>query len=181
MNDHQDLLNAPHPDSGESHDERLRRLESALAAMQDTQLMEQRLLERMSQRLEQPGVLDAGQAIAHAVGAQLSAATSPMAPSNGAMFSAKTWILTDIIQEVRTFFVLYFDYRYRVSWAARIIPTITIVLFILGWVFKSFGADNFVGAFLQHLMNLLLVVITYKTLQREAARYRALFPHLPPI
>jgi hypothetical protein len=192
MNDHPDLDLGP--SNNESTDDRLRRLEAAIAAMQDTQLMEQRLLERVSERLntsaapptgDSHAIVEAGNAVLpgmlRAVGSQFNAATSPTAPPSSSLFSARTWIVTDIIQEVRTFFVMYFDYRYQVTLTARIVPLAAMVIFILGWVLKSFTADNFFGAALQHLTNLVLVVIVYKTMQREAARYRAHFAYLPPI
>src|SRR5262245_2255685 len=188
MNDHPDLdLNTANSDST---DDRLRRLENAIAAMQDTNLMEQRLLERVSERLhtsaappagESNAIMEAGKFMTRAIGSQFNAATSPTASSSGSLFSARTWIVTDIIQEVRTFFVMYFDYRYQVSTVARVVPLAALALFILGWVLKSFTMDNFFGAALLHLTNLVLVVIVYKTMQREAARYRAQFAYLPPI
>ncbi len=194
MNEHLDLNQASPADRGESTDERLRRLEAALAAMQDTNVMEQRLLERVSERLnssaappanDSSAIVEAGKVILpgmiRAVGSQLNAATSPSAAPGSSVFSARTWILTDIIQEVRTFFVMYFDYRYQVSLVARIVPLAALAIFILGWVLKSFMADNFFGAALQHFTNLVLVVIVYRTMQREAARYRAHFAYLPPI
>ena len=147
--------------------------------------MEQRLLERVSERLDSSAAPPASDGIlpgmVRAVGSQLNAATSPTASSSGSVFAARHWIITDIIQEVRTFFVMYFDYRYRVSTPARVVPLVAFVVFILAWVMKSFMADNFFGAALQHLTNLVLVVIVYKTMQREAARYRAHFAYLPPI
>src|SRR5262249_2510527 len=155
---------------------------------------EQRVLERVSERLhhsaappagDSNAIIEAGKVIlpgmVRAVGPQFNAPTSPTASSSGSVFSAPKWVITDIVQEVPTFFVMYFAYRYTVSTPARVIPLVALVIFILGWVLKSFTADNFFGAALQHLTNLVLVVIVYKTMQREAARYRAHFAYLPPI
>ena len=63
MNDHPDLDLGHKPDTGESTDDRLRRLETAIAAMQDTQLMEQRVLERVSERLNASAAPPAGDGI----------------------------------------------------------------------------------------------------------------------
>src|SRR5437016_1523133 len=105
MNDHLDLDHTSPADRGETTDERLRRLEAALAAMQDTQLMEQRLLERVSERLgtgappagDSNAIIEAGKVIlpgmVRAVGSQLNSATSPTAPASGSLFSARTWIV----------------------------------------------------------------------------------------
>jgi hypothetical protein len=182
-------------DPNETVDERLRRLESALAAMQDTKLMEERLLERMVHRIDQghpngaadsaaaDAMLNAGAKILpgamRRLGARLNAATSPSAAPSGGILSAKSWLLTDLIQEIRTFFVMFLDYRYRSSWLSRIVPIVAFVIFVLSWIFMH-GSVPFVGSLLDYALDFFLVVIVYKTLQREAERYRSVIPATPP-
>ena len=94
----------------------------------------------------------------------------------------RKWIITDIIQEVRTFFVMYFDYRYRVATPARVIPAVALVLFLASWLgLRSFVFAAFGGPVIDYALNFFLVILVYKTMQREAARYRAQFASLPPI
>lgn len=180
----------------ESIEDRLSRLEAAIAALQDTRLMEQRLLERVSQRIEGtvlrsptaervgsepvgslfPGAL-------RAVGQQLMAATRPETDRpKTSLFSAKQWILTDLIQEIRTFLMMYFDYRYRPTWMARVIPVAAICIFLLSWIgLRNFVFATFFGAIFDYAINLGLVLLVYKTLQREAARYKAMVAQFPPL
>jgi hypothetical protein len=109
------------------------------------------------------------------LGAQLNAATSPSAAPSGGMLSAKSWLLTDLIQEIRTFFVMFLDHRYRTSWLTRLVPIVAFVLFVLSWIFMH-GSVPFLGSLFDYALDFFLVVVVYKTLQREAERYRALIP-----
>jgi hypothetical protein len=187
-------LPPPYDESTETVDERLRRLEAALAAMQDTKLMEDRLLERVVHRIDQSqangsadsaaasAMLDAGAKLLPGAmrrfGAQLNAATSPTAPPSTGMFSAKSWLITDLIQEIRTFFVMFLDYRYRTSWLSRIVPIAAFAIFVLSWIFLR--SMPFIGGLFDYLLDFFLIVIVYKTLQREAERYRSVIPPTLP-
>jgi len=200
MNDHDDLDHGTYsiapPESGESMESRIRRLEAAIAAMQDTRLMEERVVDKVVSRIDQPQAPPAPQQAApagaptdssaamlpemmHSVGSQLDAMTSPAASSDGSLFSAKTWLLTDIIQEVRTFFTLYFDFRYKTTLAAKIVPPVAFVLFVLSWTVMH-GSMPFIGSVFDYVFDFVLAIVVYKTLQREAARYRAAVETLPP-
>ncbi len=194
MNDHGDYDQGSYslasPESGESMESRIRRLEAALAAMQDTRLMEDRLVEKVVSRIDQPqppstpqpsaaAAPDDSSAMMHAVGSQLDAMTSPAAPNDGSMFSAKSWLLTDIIQEFRTFGALYFDFRYKTTLAAKLVPPIAFVLFVLSWTIMH-GSVPFIGSLFDYIFDFVLAIVVYKTLQREAERYRAVVATLPP-
>jgi len=167
-------------------DERMRRLENAIAALQDTRMMEERVQQPSGSSDDANALVAAGRSLLpgmmRAVGAQLGAATSPTAPGpTTSFFSARTWLLTDMIQEVRTFFVLYFDYRYKATWSARILPPTALVVFLLSWLLlRSFLLPPF-GALIDYAVNFFLIVLVYKVLQREAARYRSQVSYLPPI
>lgn len=185
----------PYDESTETVDERLRRLEAALAAIQDTKLMEDRLLERVVHRIDQSqangtadsaataAMLDAGAKLLPGAmrrfGAQLNAATSPSAAPSTGIFSAKSWLITDLIQEIRTFFVMFLDHRYRTSWVSRIVPIAAFVVFVLSWIFMH-GTVPFLGSLFDYVLDFFLIVIVYKTLQREAERYRAVIPPTSP-
>ena len=177
-------------------EDRLERLERAIAALQDTRLMEERLLERVAKRLEtiptrpdehsgtptssrqswMPGAL-------RMVGQQLLAATHPENQSPRlSFFSAKQWIVTDLIQEIRTFLMMYFDYRYRPTLPARVIPVAAVCVFLLSWLgLRNFIFASFVGAIIDYTINVLLVLLVYKTFQREAVRYKSMVSQFPPL
>jgi len=204
MNDHSDL----HEGTGHISDEmagngkvepletRLRRLESALAAMQDTKLMEERLMERVMNRMDQPmppqarlassedstsgisaGLMaEAGKALLpsamRAFSSELHTATNPkagQAPSS--VLSPQNWLLTDLIFDIRTFIALYVDYRYHPSWSAKTIPPIGLILMVIIYFLLT--------TIPMVLVDLFLIMVVYKTLLREANRYRAMLPYLP--
>lgn len=193
MNDQPDANNHPAVPSiaGESIDVRMRRLESAIASLQDTRIIEERVLERVQQtavsQAQSNALVDAGKSLLpgmlKAVGSQFDAATSPSAPPGaGSIFSARTWLLTDLIQEVRTFFVMYFDYRYKPTWMAKVIPPAALVIFLFSWLLIRNGITiPVIGPLFDYALNFFLVIVVYKTLQREAARYRSQIAFLPPI
>jgi hypothetical protein len=182
----------------EALNDRLRRLEAALAAIQDTKLMEDRLLERVIHRIDRTPTNGNGQASDHAaaaamldagsrllpgamrvLGSQIGAATSPTAPPSNGLLSAQSWLLTDLLQEIRTFFVMFVDHRYRTSWLAKLIPPMAFVIFVLSWIFMH-GSVIFIGSLLDYTLDFFLAILVYKTLQREAARYRIAVAGLPP-
>jgi hypothetical protein len=84
-----------------------------------------------------------------------------------------------LVQEFRTFFAMFADFRYRTSWWSKVIPLVALILFALSWTFLH-GSVMFIGSFLDYVFDFFLLIVVYKTLQREAARYRAVLPHLPP-
>jgi hypothetical protein len=196
MNDHDDFEHGSYsiapPESGESMESRIRRLETALAAMQDTRLMEDRVVDKVVSRIDQAPAqsapsqsftatppADPASGMMYAVGSQLDAMTSPAAQSEGSLFSAKTWLLTDFLQELRTFGALYFDFRYKTTLAAKVVPPLAFVLFVLSWTLVH-GSVVFIGSLLDYVFDCVLAILVYKTLQREAARYRAAVATLPP-
>jgi hypothetical protein len=189
---------APEP-TEEELNERIRRLEAALAAMQDTKLMEDRLIERVIHRIDQAPANGTGQATSEdkaaeamiaagsrlipsamrVLGSQIGAATSPTAPPSSGLLSAQSWLLTDLLQELRTFFAMYIDHRYRTSWPAKLVPPMAFAIFVLSWIFMH-GSVIFIGSLLDYTLDFLLAILVYKTLQREATRYRAAVAGLPP-
>lgn len=178
------------PVAQETVESRIQRLEAALAAMQDTKLMEDRLLERVMTRVDQQptengtasSLLGAASplvpAAAQLIASQIGAATSPTAPDTGSIFSARTWLLTDLMQEFRTFFAMYLDFRYTTTWLAKIVPLAALAIFALSWIFLR-SLVLVVGPVLDYAIDLILVIVVYKTWQREAARYRQAVAHLP--
>ncbi len=70
---------------------------------------------------------------------------------------------------------MFMDHRYRTSWLTRIVPIAAFVLFILSWIFMH--GNFFIGSVFDYTLDFFLVVVVYKTLQREANRYRAQIPY----
>src|SRR5437016_3049343 len=105
-------------------EQRLRRLESAVAALQDTQLMEERVADRVMQKSKRSPltalrdtatvVVDAGKALV------------PTASKTTSGSDKSGWLLVDLWCEIRTFGTMLFDHRYPFSYAGRFGPVIII-------------------------------------------------------
>ncbi len=178
-------LLAPDADSSpppESLEQRVRRLEDAVAGMQDTRTLEERVVERVITRVKN-GTPSAPAAeppslLAHASRKLLPAAIElvrtqvaepPPAPA-AAVPVARRWLLFDIYADVRTLCRMYVDRRYRVSWSALVVPVAALVLFLLSWLIIS--GLWVVGPLLDKVFDLLLGFVVYKVLVREIQRYR---------
>jgi hypothetical protein len=155
-------------------EQRLRRLESAVAALQDTQLMEERVAERVVQKAKRSPlaalrdkanvVLDAGKAL---VPAASSPSTQPAADKAG-------WLLIDLWNEIRTFGKMLFDHRYPFSYAGRFGPVVIACTYVFCWMFLS--GMPLIGGFSERVVDFVLAFILYKIMSREVQRYRAMFP-----
>jgi hypothetical protein len=173
----------------EALEQRVRRLEDAVAALQDTQLMEDRVVERVRQRLELP--YDGPPAGLFASAARMllpktveevppdDAPATPAgdATANGAAGSTEAqkpgWVIMDLARELRLMLRMFADYRYRLSWSGRMVPLIAVVIAVVAYVL--FDDRMFIlGDLINAVINAVLVVIVYKTLSREAQRYRGL-------
>jgi hypothetical protein len=175
---------------------RLRRLESALAAMQDTQIMEERLMERMLTRMDQPMppqatlapsdgstpsmpagmMMEAGKALLPGAmrmfSNELRSATNPQSSQSNSVLAPENWLLTDLIYDVRTCIAMYLDYRYRATWTAKLVPPFLLLVIVWIMIWPPFPLFNYI-------LPPLLLLVVFKTLMREAARYRAMLPFLP--
>lgn len=188
-------------DRDEKLENRLARLEKAIAALSDTRLMEERLVEKVMTQVPPPtaqlappanapspsaasAIFEAGKAILpgaiKAVTSELNAATDPKTgtPPRSSFLAPQSWLLTDLLYDLRTFFVLYIDYRYRPSWAARIVPLAVIAILILNVVMRQ--TSGLMGICMEYILDPIALLVLFKTLSREAIRYREHVAHLPP-
>jgi hypothetical protein len=63
------------------------------------------------------------------------------------------------------------DYRYRMTWSGRIVPLACIVLAVLS--FFLIRLIPLVGGIADYVITIVLAAILYKSLSREAQRYRS--------
>jgi len=183
--------------NGEAMESRVRRLESAVAAIQDTKLMEERLMERVMDRLPPPApppplatpvppptavpvppdmLIEAGRAMLPTAISTVGAMTDPRnAPASGVL-APRSWLLTDLIQEFRTLWVLVRDHRFKPSWTIKTVPVICLTIFVVGLL----TLGSFLGTIVQYFLTIFLVIVTYKTISREVERYRQETQSSPP-
>ncbi len=167
----------------EAIEQRVHRLEDAVAALQDTSQLEDRLTERVTERIRHsaPVAQEPAGAIVEAhrpfVPRALAWVRSQTTPAGGAASAVRqSWLLVDAVTEARAMFHMFVDPRYRMGWGARGLSVGLLVLILLSyWVIPGTGLP-LVGYFLNKVLDLILAFILYKILSRESRRYRATFP-----
>jgi hypothetical protein len=183
---------APHVQALE---QRIGRLEDAVAALQDTRMLEERVVARVGERIHRSAppapceptnsLVDAGRRLLPATIQTIRAHAGTI--EGVARVAAppavrRHWLLYDLFDELRTVAVMLLDLRYRpyLSWTACIGPPLllTVILTSGYWLrllpFGSLIADTPIDKFL----DVILAFFLYKVLTREAQRYRDTFPDL---
>src|SRR5579862_1685631 len=171
-------------------EQRLQQLESAVAALPDVQAMEERIIERMAQRLQtvvraeaervmasqQPTALPVATPIAP-VSAAAAANTAPPlpapapSPSSQRMFAGLLWLVVDICREGLAIFGMFFDFKFKVASATRLLTVIFLLAILTSQWWNPLAFIPVVGGVLVKLVNLVLAFIMFKALSREARRY----------
>jgi hypothetical protein len=178
---------AAHADeSVEALEQRVRRLEHAVAALQDTQLMEDRVVERVARRVEPAYaapplasaaglIVDAGRMLLPKTVEAVADGEPPAADGEApaAAPSKAPWLLLEALAEFRAVVRMLADYRYRMSWTGRLAIPVALGAAVLSW-FLFAGRFVFVGDLLDKAVDVAVVVVIYKVLLREVQRHRDL-------
>ena len=189
----------PRPEGVASLEQRVRRLEDAVATMQDTRQLEERVVERLSRSApiaaavappppNSAGMLiDVGRRMLPAAVdvIQNEAATADAHARHGARTTRPPWLFVEMYAEARAMLHMYTDPRYRMTWAARLIPLVLLAAILTSWLWVPFISllDKVLdplAVIIIKVIDLVLAYFLYKILTREAARYRATAPDLPP-
>src|SRR6516162_7037007 len=113
-------------------EKRIHRMEDAIAALQDTRLLEERVAGRVSDQVSRapaPASADsapfmgdpARQLPPPALESSLAEAHS-FTPPSSFQLAGSGWLLFELYQEIRTIFRMLLDRRYRFSWTGRLLP-----------------------------------------------------------
>jgi hypothetical protein len=175
-------------ESAEALEQRVRRLEHAVAALQDTQLMEDRVVERVARRVDQHGHSNGSGPLASSAALIVNATKMllPKVPNDAPAFevlpqdpnAAKpAWFLWELRDELRTIVRMYYDYRFRMSWTARIVPVAGLVVYALSWLLLSNSILGLWGL-IDRAVAVGVVVVVYKALSREVVRYNDLLARI---
>ena len=179
-------------DSVEALEQRVRRLEHAVAALQDTQLMEDRVVERVVHRVEpvyaSPPlasaaglIVDAGRMLLPKTVEALPDGEAPPAdgeaPTSPPPAAKAPWLLLEVFGEFRAILRMFADYRYRMSWTGRVVLPAAVGVAVLSWFLFS-GRFLVVGDVLDKAVDVVVVVVAYKVLMREVHRHRELLAHI---
>lgn len=159
----------------ETVDDRLRRLEQALATMQNTAAVEDQVAERVVARLTSG--YDAG---------LMPALTDVVLPSMAARAADEAaggfWTRLQVFKELRLSARMYLDPRYRLSRVGQFgVPLVLGLMFFnyltFNWII-AIPLLPFVGTLAERVVLVVLAVVLYKLLAREAARYEAVLNYL---
>lgn len=163
----------------EAVEQRVHRLEDAVAALQDTRQLEDRLTERVTERIRHQAP------VAQEPAGMIVEAHRPMLPralewvrsqatpvAGAAAPSRQSWLVVDAVMEARAVLHMFFDPRYRLGWGVRGLTLGLLALILLtGWI-PGTGLP-LVGFVLNKVLDLILAFFLYKILSRESRRYRA--------
>jgi hypothetical protein len=197
---------APNPppasaDPAEALEQRVRRLEDALAELQDTRPLEERVAERVTQRvvprLPAPSLelperqRDSAPVVVNATRRLLPAALSlvrsprPKTPTGPGTADVTTpdlrtpWFLFECVAELRAMWRMILDPHYRLTWPARAVLLGVIPFIVTSSFWVPFTGLPLVGTIFDKLIDLALAFFAWKVLGREVALYRRAIADLP--
>ena len=163
----------------EALEERVRQLEDTVAAMHDTRSLEERVAERVAERIQGslPQATSSPAGILIDAGHHLFPATADSTSSEYAYSGRATnvdpgprppWLLLEIYEEFRAIYWMFLDPAYRLSWTGRLAPLAILFVLFSSWLFLG----SFPWSMIDKILSLVLIVVLYKVLSREARRYR---------
>jgi hypothetical protein len=171
---------------GQALEERVRRLEAALARLEAQRNQEPKPSERV--RRERPSststaavLIDVGKKIfgpsePKPATAAPAAATAASPPHGG----RRPWLLFEMLAEARAILRMFFDPRYRLSWFGRVAPLVLAAAIVTSWWWVPLTSIPIFGTLLDKTVDLVLAFVLFKVLGHESRRYRETSPDLPP-
>jgi len=163
--------------STEPLEERVERLEDAVATLLDAQLNEERLVDRVTERLRPSTSVGATVAAEHVTTERSSAMPERQFFEEAALNTIRAnvhsrgWLLVDFVAELRDIMRMFFDIHYRVAWSTRAIVLILVPMILLVDWWLPFPNLPLIGPLVRHTVILIGAFLVYKALSREARRY----------
>jgi hypothetical protein len=155
-------------------EERILKLETALAERSTSALTEDALVDRVIAKLSAAAGLSQPPDGTDRVLVLASSHDDLPQPPKGAVLhppeavtdpSQRTWFLAQLLAEFRLSLSMYFDPRYRISRTAQFVLPGIAILFVVNY-------------FLERALDVLLCVIGYTLITRELGRYRDVLSYL---
>jgi hypothetical protein len=138
-------------------DTRVQRLEDAVAAMQDTHLMEERILERLHER---PQVKSGPAPLEDHVTANTP--HTSQTPPPVAMSALTEW---------RAIVRMFFDVHYHIAWTTRFLAIVLVAVIVTSqWWFPLVHVP-IMGPIFDKTLDILVAFVLYRVLATEARRY----------
>jgi hypothetical protein len=173
-------------------EQRVRRLEDAMAQLQEQHGIETRFLIRpeVPHPAERPPIptpaapavlLDVGKRM---LGAAAEAMTQAPAPPSAApqpsVPSGPFWLFWDTLAEARAILRMFVDPRYHLRWSARVLPLVVLAAILTSYYWVPGTTIPLLGSWINKAVDLILAFVLFKWLGHEARRYRQMSPDLPP-
>ncbi len=176
------------PSAPDTLELRIRRLEEAVAGLQDTRQIEERVVDRVQEKISQNSgfgiqesskfLMKAGRhVLPAALGIGTGAADSSSSPWDQAGAPPRrAWWLFEAYDDLRSMVRMYRDYRYRrhMTWTAFLTPFVFLACILVIWFFMptSIPVLGSILAVGERILDVLLAFFAYKILSRELIRYR---------
>ncbi len=146
---------------------RVKSLEGTVATLQDTRQLEERITEKVAAQLPKAPPPD------HTGPPTLRDITIPVPDVSTLVNAARTtWMMIELLGEMKTLFWMLVDRRYHMAWFTRFWAIALLVMILTSQWWFPFAFDNFVGHFIEKLLNLFLGLIMFLILHYEMGRYR---------
>ena len=172
---------------------RIRRLEEAVAGLQDTRQIEERVVDRVQEKISQNsgyGIQESAKLLMkagrHVLPGTLGGVGAADASSSGwepAAPPRRAWWLFEAYDDLRAMVRMFTDYRYRrhMTWTAFLTPFVLAVCILLIWFWMptSIPFFGFILAVGERILDVLLAFFAYKILSRELIRYREMMAGYP--
>lgn len=180
-----------------SLEERVRRLEDALAQLQEHRGGDNRIVARPAEAspaapktvpaassppASVAGLFDMGKrmlGVAADAVAQAPASLPASAPPSS-LRGRSLWLLWDTWAEARAIVRMFVDPRYHLPWSARILPLLLLAAIVTSYYWVPGTTIPLLGSWINKVVDLLLAFLLFKWLSHEARRYRQTSPDLPP-
>jgi hypothetical protein len=182
----------PTPDLLRPLEQRIRRLEDALAHLQDLGHKAPADPERSGEQIQQappqmPPVLPAGPsstALLLDVGKRLldtaADVMAPPAPVVGRPYVRRQYgLFWDTIAQVRAGVRMYVDPRYRKPWHVVTLPPVLLTALLFSYYWVPGTSIPLIGFCLNKVVDLILVYVLFSVVDKEVRRYRETSPDLP--
>jgi hypothetical protein len=158
-------------------EQRVHRLESAVAALQGNPPAPERAAEPLAPPSPPPtsnaihdGIQAATAPIMAAVADAAVRAAIPVGPRQSRLEGIH-WLVIDIIREAAAIFWMFIDLHYKVAWSTRLLTIILLPAILLSHWWLPFANVPVIGPFADKVLDLVLAFIMFKALSREAHRY----------
>lgn len=145
-------------------EERVGRLEAAVAALQEQQA-----------RQASAAVRAGNPILPQTKVGSISPADETGTAAEDSVHPRRSWLLADLFADLKAIPRMFLDIRYRVAWSTWLLVLLVVPLILTsGWWFPLAWAPV-VGDYLDKAFDFVLAFILYKALGREARRYRETF------